>query len=402
MKKAIGILLCAVLLFLLAAPAFAGEASEDLTFNADGTFRILQLTDTQDDHHPAPEMIALVKEAIAQTQPDLIVFTGDLVEDWRAADGLTDDDPLHEGVCVYKDAARKELDPDATRANIETASDAVLSVFEDAGVPFAIVQGNNDHKVGITNEDWLQLYSRYENNLTFDESDDDLGRIDYHLEIKNAAGATACCLWLMDTGRSGIDAQSIAWYQAASDALKAENGGTPVPAYVFQHIYAPDIGNLFVPCSPFDSGARCVDGKYYRLDPDRTSGAPVFGYSPCEPSEEFQAWKAQGDVVAAYFGHEHVEGFSGSVDGIELGFTYGLEFAKTGPYGYRVVTLHEDDPGRLDTTLIQYTPGLKGSLLNFMQDSSPLFPRVTPALKMLDALRNFAISMISTIISLFA
>ena len=400
MKKTIGILLCAALLLAAASPAFAGEAPDALTFGADGTFKILHLTDTQDDHHPAAAMIALIEEAIAQTQPDLIVFTGDLVEDSRVGDALTDDDPLHEGVVVK--GMDGEIDHDATLANIEAASDAVLSVFEASGIPFALTQGNNDHKCGITNEEWLQLYSRYAGNLTFDESDDDLGRIDYHLEIKNAAGATACNLWLMDTGRSGIDPQSIAWYQAASDALTAANGGTPVPAYVFQHIWTADVGNLFVPCSPFDSGARCKDGKFYRPDPDRTTGASVYGYAPCEASEEFLAWKAQGDVVAAFFGHEHVEGFSGNVDGIELGFTYGLEFAKPGPYGYRLITLHEEDPARIDTALIQYTPGLKGSLLNFMLDDGPLFPRVTPGLKALDALRNFTISMISAIISLFS
>ncbi|MBQ6267583.1 MAG: metallophosphoesterase [Clostridia bacterium] len=401
MKKAIGILLCALLLFALASPAFAGERADGLHFRADGTFKILHLTDTQDDHHPAADMLALVKEAIETEQPDLIVFTGDLVEDWRVADGTTDDDPLHEGVCVYKDLTRNELDLTATRANVEAASDAVLSVLQASGIPFAITQGNNDYKVGYTNEDWLQLYSRYSNNLTFDESDDELGRIDYHLEIKGSSGATVFNLWLMDTGRGGIDQQSIDWYQSAASALTEENGSTPIPAMAFQHIYAPDIGNLFLPCSPLDDGARCTDGKFYRLDPERASGTPLFAYAPCEPSAEFQAWKAQGDVVAAWFGHQHTEGFSGNVDGIELGFTYGCEYAKPGPYGYRVITLNEADPARYNTALVGYTDGLRGSLLQFMLDASPVFPRVTPALKMLSALRNFMLSMVSAVISLF-
>ncbi|MBR4726716.1 MAG: metallophosphoesterase [Clostridia bacterium] len=401
MKKILSILLCAALLFALTSPAFALERADGLHFRADGTFKILHLTDTQDDHHPCADMLALVKSAIETEQPDLIVFTGDLVEDWRAVDGLTDDDPLHEGVCVYKDLSRKELDLTATRANVEAASDAVLSMLQASGIPFAITQGNNDYKAGYSNEDWLQLYSRYSNNLTFDESDDALGSIDYHLEIKGSSGATVFNLWMMDTGRSGIDAQSIAWYQSAAAAQTQANGGTPIPAMAFQHIEPQDIGNLFVPCSPFDDGARCTGGKFYRLDSDRAFGTPFYAWEPCEPSAEFQAWKAQGDVIAAWFGHEHVEGFSGNVDGIDLGFTYGCDYAKAGPYGYRVITLREEDPACYSSALVGISDGLRGSLLEFMLDSSPLFPRVTTGLRMLSAMRNFMISMFSAVVSLF-
>ena len=47
-------------------------------------------------------------------------------------------------------------------------------------------------------------------------------------------------------------------------------------------------------------------------------------------------------MKGAYFGHWHTEGYTGTYDGIELGMTYGCEFAKTGPYGIRVFTIHED------------------------------------------------------------
>lgn len=402
MKKLIGLLLCAALLLGCCPAAFAADAGAagTLAFRPDGTFKILHLTDTQDDHHPAAQMLQFLAEAIEREQPDLIVFTGDLVEDWRLGDRGTDDDPLHEGVCVYRDIGRNTMDVAATKANVEAASDAVLSIFEQSGIPFAIAQGNNDHKVGMTNEDWLALYGRYAMNLTFDESDDPDGRIDYHLEIKGSDGATACNLWLMDTGRNGISDASVAWYQSAASAQTAVNGGEPIPAFVFQHIQAPDIGNLFEECGPLDSGARGKGGKFYRLKDEETSGSPFYAWTPCEPSAEFRAWKEQGDVIAAYFGHQHIEGFSGRVDGIELGFTYGLEVAKPGPYGYRTVTLHEDDVAAYSTALYGETTTAGDALLQFLMEA-PGQP-ITPAQRVAVAFKALIASVISTVVSLFA
>ena len=40
-----------------------------------------------------------------------------------------------------------------------------------------------------------------------------------------------------------------------------------------------------------------------------------------------------------------------------LGLTYGCEFAKAGPYGVRTVTIHRDDPSKVDTALYVYKNG---------------------------------------------
>lgn len=53
----------------------------------------------------------------------------------------------------------------------------------------------------------------------------------------------------------------------------------------------------------------------------------------------------------------HQDGFSGVYDGIELNLTYGCEFAKSGPYGMRVITLHEDDIAAYGNQAYTYTDG---------------------------------------------
>ena len=399
MKKMTALLCCALILFsAFFVSGFAQDSS--LSFGG-GKFRILVLSDTQDDQNPAPDMLNLIEKAIEETSPDLIVFTGDLIEDSRPVlDFFTDDEPFRDGV-VVKNLGK--VDREKTLENVKTAADAVLSVFQASGVPFAIVQGNNDYKAEITNEEWLEFYSHYSNCLTFDESDDAEGRIDYHLEITDTSGADKFNLWIMDTGRHGLNDDQVDWYSRKSSEIRERNGGEPVPAIAFQHIQADDIGNLFTECSPFDEGARAKGLKFYRLDPERAAGYNFFAYAPCEPTYEFKAWKEQGDVIGAYFGHQHIEGFTGTYDGIEMGFNYGAEMAKSGPYGYRLITLDENDLTNYENEMYTYEGSVKRGDAHFEKQTDVPYGNTgdTPQSYIL-ALGYFARSLVSVVIDFFA
>lgn len=396
MKRFTALFCSLILLLSLSLNAYSAEPDHTLKFK-DGKFKILVLSDTQDDHHLAPDMLNLVKKAIKEAEPDLIVFTGDLVEDSRSGGLFVDDEPFREGVVENTDG---ELDKEKTYANVKSAAEPVLQAFQDSGVPFAMVQGNNDYKVGVSNDEWLEMYSSYSNSLAFDESDDKEGRIDYHLTIHGSDSGDKFNIWIMDTGKGGINDDQVDWYCEKSSELTKENGGKPVPAILFQHIQAADIGNLFEECSPFDERARAKGFKFYRLDPEKAAGYNFFAYQPCEPTYEFKAWKQQGDIIGAYFGHQHVEGFTGTHDGIEMGFTYGCEMEKPGPYGYRLITLDENDLTNYSNEIFVY----KGSvnLGNDRFEKQVDTPYREGPLKYLFALGNFAYSMISVIISLFA
>lgn len=399
MKKMIALVCSLVMIFSLGTASYSAQGASQLKFR-DGRFRILVLSDTQDDHHPSPDMLNLISKAIEETKPDLIVFTGDLIEDTRPIDFFTDDEPFRDGVVVKSFG---KIDAEKTRENVEKAIAPVLSVFQESGVPFALVQGNNDYKAGISNEQWLAYYSEYSNCLTFDESDDGEGRIDYHLEIGGSGVSDKFNLWIMDTGRHGLNSDQIEWYRSACDALTARNGGKPVPAFVFQHIQADDIGNLFVECSPFDSGAKAKGTKFYRLNPETASGRNYFAYPPCEPTEEFRAWKEQGDVIGAYFGHQHVEGFTGTYDGIEMGFNYGAEMAKNGPYGYRLITLYEDDIYSYENDLYTYEGSVRSGDAHFERqvDTPDGNAQDAPA-AYLSYAKNLIVSLVSVVVDFFA
>lgn len=399
MKKTISVLLSVLLIF--SVTVFAGAREEkSLRFSEDGTFKILQFTDTQDDQYPAYDMLNLVRTAIEEVQPDLIVFTGDLVEDSRIGDIGIDDESFREGVLVKKSG---ETDHDKTLENLTAAANEVLSIFQESGIPFVIAQGNNDHKCSVSNEEWLEIYQSYSNCIIEDMSGDTDGAIDYNVEIKNRNGETAFNLWIMDTMRGGVSGEQIEWYKSASSALTEANGGTPVPSIVFQHIHLADIGNLFEECKPWDEGAKGKGSKFYRINRDIAHGKNVFVYTPGETTEQFRAWKEQGDVIGAFFGHQHVEGFSGYVDGIELGFTYGSEMAKTGPYGFRLITLHEDDVKNYDNDLYIYKGNVKLNNTRFEKqiDETEYSEPANPVFRFVAAIKNICVSLVFWIVNLF-
>lgn len=352
MKKVISIFIATVMLMSFSGMAYA-ENEDVLRFGSDGKFTILQISDTQDDHYPAHDMLNLVKISIEQTNPDLIVFTGDTVEDSRIGDIGIDDESGREGVEI-------DGDYEATLKNVKTACAAIFGIVEEKGIPFAIAQGNNDYACGVTNEDWLKIYESYENALVWDESDDEGGAIDYNLEIKASdSDETVFNIWLMDTGRNGVLWEQTLWYKTESAALKEANGGEPIPSLLFQHIPVPDISNLFEECNFWDEGARIADGKCYRLNKEIANGYNASAPTPGLEAVQFKAWTECGDVMGAYFGHWHTEGYTGTWKGIELGMTYGAEFAKPGPYGVRVFTVHEDDIKNFDNELYTYEGSVK-------------------------------------------
>lgn len=398
--RAAALLLTLVLVLSPTAVLPAGAQTSPLRFGGDGTFTVLQITDPQDDHHPARDMLNLIELSIEKAKPDLVIFTGDIVEDERVGDIGIDDESGREGVYVTKNG---ELDLPQTLANTRAAATAIFDIVNNAGIPFAVTQGNNDYSSGIGNENWLDIYDDFENCLVTDESDDEEGRIDYNLEIlASGDDSTAFNFWLMDTKRGDVTAEQIAWYEAESAALKQANGGTPVPAMVFQHIQTKDIWNLFEPCKMWDDGAVANGTEFYRLNKDIANGYYTSTGPIGEESDEFAAWKRQGDVIAAFFGHYHTEGYSGVWNSIELGFTYGCEMAKPGPYGVRVIALHENDIKNYDNDLYRYKGKVDlGTASLDLQIDEPYPVYDNPFTQMFAYLGNFIYSIYSIIRNLF-
>ena len=338
MKKIISLLLCVCLTAGLLGMRAAAQTKPELRFDADGTFTVLHLTDTQDDAAVAHELADFIEKAIATAQPDLIVLTGDIVENSRVGDLTTDDEPLREGVTANE--------YEQTLANAKKAVEQIFAPLEASGIPYAVTQGNNDYSSEVTNEDWLAIYASYPNCITFDESNDSEGKIDTYFEIlASDSNEAAFGLWMLDNGK-GFTAEQAEWMRN----YETED----VPSIVFEHIPTDDVGNLFESCMPWQDGAFISDGGCYRLNPELAYGHAEIAATPGTTTDDFRLWKEK-NVIGAFFGHEHTCGYTGTFDGITMGLTYGCQFAKSGPYGMRTLTLSED--GTFDTDLYTYEKG---------------------------------------------
>ncbi len=334
MKKLLSIVL--VMIFAISCfTCLAGAESETFEFDENGKFTVLHISDPQDDRFPAHGMADFIKKAIEPATPDSIVISGDIVEDSRAGD-ISDDEIFKEGVLV-------EGDYEKTLENVKIAVDNIFSPIEETGIYYAVTMGNNDYKAEISNEDWLGIFASYPHCITVDESDDAEGRIDQYLEIKkHGSDETGFGLWLLDNGRSFTEGQKE-WFK------NKETGN--VSSIVFEHVPTDDIGNLYEECNFWDKGAMLGDNGVYRL---KNGGINYTVSEPCEPTDEFLMWKEKG-VKGAFFGHIHTDGFTGDVDGITIGLTYGFQFSKAGPYGMR--TLELDENGTFETDLYIYENG---------------------------------------------
>ncbi len=339
--------LCVAVMSPAAFSASLTPAEEaHLKFGIGGGFKILQISDIQDGPVLRGISADFIKAAVEKTDPDLIVLTGDNIGGYSCATKIQPIDKLL----------------------VKSAINGYMSIFEEAGIPVAAVFGNHDDEdTTVSKEEQLEMYSQYDCFIGYDEGDAVSGCGTYNVPIYSSNGEDISYnLWMIDSGtydevNGGYDyikQDQLDWYVQKSNELKAANGGEVVPSMSFQHIIVPEIFDALKEVSEGTEGAISNDGKYYVLDESNTI-AGAMHESPCPSktnSGEFETMKAQGDVVAMFFGHDHVNTFEVTCEGIDLVATPDAGFASYGDElrGVRLITLDERDTSTYDTEVITY------------------------------------------------
>jgi hypothetical protein len=352
--------------------AVAGQANsgclnpERLNFRPDGTFKIMQITDTQDDHCIEARTVELITKALATEQPDLVVFSGDNIT------GLSDlpaDIPFDEKNRI---AINNIIDP-----------------VEAAGIPFIITFGNHDadayydNKPGALNEpEQLEYYRSFSCNLNRPDFE---GRITGTGEMvaliwNSDDSEPVFTVWGLDSGRyapnpingQNINQQTVVydntwdyirqdqvdWYVNHSKILEHIHGKT-IPGLMFFHIplfeheimWNVDAGWTYPDGEPTYTGAQ--PGKH-SLVGERNECICTGPFN----SGLFAAMLDRGDIKGVFVGHDHINNYHGNFYGITLGYGASSGF---GPYGFgddqrnrlrgiRTFVIHEDDPTNMQTT----------------------------------------------------
>ncbi len=337
MKKVLSLFLSLVMVFALCSVAFAAEtpAVGELKFNSDGKFKIMQVNDTQDIDRMNKRTVEFLKAALEAEKPDLVVVPGDILSDAFVG---------------------------ATEKRVKAAIRAFASIFNDAKVPFAVTPGNHDHDL----EDVVSIADMM---ATFREFEYCVNRTDgcdpgtYNLPIMSSdSSRMAMNIYIMDSnnkdglanGYTGCYPNQVEWYNQKCAELKAANGGKVVPSLVFQHVPVKEIYQFLTQVSVKEANRAVFslnDYKWYVLNNDYIidSENAIFGEAPCSEvfdskSGEYDAWVKNGDVVGAFFAHDHVNSFVGKTDdGIILGYNGGTGFRAYGNGDKRTVRVFEID-----------------------------------------------------------
>lgn len=280
----------------------------------DGKFTIMTLGDLHENLHldtglkirKRLDMHNLVKMGILAFKPDLIVLLGDTLNEKDDSEGFTD----------YKTALKDILKP-----------------IIESGIPFCYVLGNHEHDQG-QEELIVKAYEEIETCIGVNDTTAPRGNFNCNILVKNTAGTEDILnLWFIDSNNccdsdvsvyDWVHKDQIQWYEEKAAKIKEEHGGKTIPAILFQHTPVIEEYKLLREAKPYEipfaaKGHYKFSDKYY-MKKDGVEG--YLGEGPCSPcinEGQFESWKKTGDVVAAFFGHDHLNDFTGYVDGIMLG-----------------------------------------------------------------------------------
>lgn len=299
-KKVLSIFL-AFLMTAFILPVFASAEETVLQFGTDGKFQIMIFSDIQDDFPVEETTLQFMNEALDKYQPDLVVYLGD------NSTAMGDE-------------------------NEHKTIEAITEPCTDRNVPYAIVFGNHDGERETSRETLLGYFQEF-GCLTTDADPDIYGCGNSNLTILSSDGKkTAFNLWFIDSGAYHPDPEvggydyvredQIQWYKDTAAVLKAENGGKVVPSMLFQHIIMPEAYEAIYPRLPFKIGKDyTIDGTTYFPVPFFNRHAGII-LEPCSPpfvnGGQWDALIETGDVIATFYGHDHVNDFIATHEGIDI------------------------------------------------------------------------------------
>lgn len=320
-----------ILLTIALIAIIVGAAQPDmpgLKFNADGTFKILAISDTHFGPNGDDRCIALINMLIDTEKPDLVVVNGDCTTG-KPGPGVED---LKKSISFLADTLEKK------------------------GVPWAVTFGNHDteHEVqssyGISKADHMAFYEAYPHNLNAGWKRGISGVGNKCIEVKGSKGGkTAFAVWLLDslsdyqnpgTGYEWIKDDQVDWYKNTSLGLETANG-KKVYGLMFFHIPLVEIRQMV-------AGSKVVGVRHEPECPSNTT------------SKLLPAVIERGDILGMFHGHDHQNNYYGKYQGVMMGYD---GVAGYGPYpripqddpandyirGGRVFVVREADPTDIKT-----------------------------------------------------
>lgn len=264
---------------LIAGNLLAENKLDGLKFHKNGTFKIVQFTDTHFDYNStkSPKTLATIRYVLAKEKPDFIIFTGDIVTTVPEKEGW---------LALMKDVVA-------------------------SNIPWSVTFGNHDEENNLKKSETWALLESFPNFIG------EVGRVSgvgnnilpiYDSEEK---GQIKALLYLFDSHDythnpelghyDWIKADQITWYRAESEKYTKGNNKMPIPALAFFHI-------------PLLEYKEVAENKEFL-------GEKYEGVASAElNSGLFTSFVEKKDVMGVFVGHDHDNNYIGILKNIALGF----------------------------------------------------------------------------------
>jgi hypothetical protein len=293
--------------------ASAADAKPVLRFNAQGKFKIVQITDTHwnQDAEKCRKTLEVLNRVLDREKPDLVAMTGDIV---------------------------------TTGKGTPEGWQAITEPMRRRKIPWAAVLGNHDDEYcGIPRRAIVKQLAAMPYSLV-EEGPASLGGTgNYIVTVAGRDSKTAAVLYFLDShAYAEIDAvkrhkglsrpygwisfDQIQWYRESSRGLRKANGGQPLPALAMFHIPLQEYADASLLKTAV--GTQPAVGK--------TVGGPL-------NTGMFAAMVEEGDVMGCFVGHVHSADYAGMLYGVCLAYGRSSGYAAVGPLprGARVIELVE-------------------------------------------------------------
>ena len=351
-----------------------GNDTPHLSFGDDGQFTVLILSDLQDTQFTTDLVVSGETHVLQDFPADLIVLLGDQLE------GPSPVLRLGNGA-----------------QNSEKTLRTLLAPVAETGIPFVVVFGNHDYEAPLTIREQVKIYESYDNCLavSFGKNSTEDGAFVLPIYPKNSE-LPAMALYFFDSGSyiangdyDTVSAEQVAWYNEQSAAFRAANDNQALPSAAFCHIPVPEVYELLteVPKGTKDAlkGVGVGKGKYYIPNETAIFTGEV-NEAPCPSSENhglFDAYLANGDVFLTVNGHDHINSFIGSVEGIDIANAPGSSYTSYGSEeirGVRLFRFSEHNVRDYETLHVLYsdynTPGSYGLLRYYFSTTTGIYNAV--------------------------
>lgn len=341
LKKVLSVIMACVMIAGFSVVSFAAEDTDfSFRFGDDGKFRIMHITDTHLEESNVKASTWAIAEACDIENPDLVVITGDNVQNCENAEDT------------------KEL------------INALMSVFESRSIPVAVTFGNHDSETGaMSREELMAHYNTFRCSVSVDDGEALSGCGTYNIPVMSSDGEKIKFnVWVFDSNdydENGnyacVKADQVEWYKAKSDELAAANGGERVNSLAFQHIIVPEVYDALkkIDSKELFSVKKIYEDEYYVFDPDVKNYGTLMEM-PCPGVEnfgQFDAMVEKGDVLGIFTGHDHTNAFGVTYKDIVIAGSLSTRYngdRYSTQYGYRILEIDENDTSVFTSRVVHW------------------------------------------------